>query len=121
MVHELREEGRSIRPYDQLVVLGAEAGRDLARQIDLAVARLLEADREGADRLDPELVHERDDRAGVEPAGEEDAERHVAHQVALDRRTDRVSELLLPLRRASQSARANMPSSRPTASTPSSS
>src|SRR2546426_12487809 len=37
VVHELREEGRRVRPHDQLVVLGAEAGRSEERRVGKSV------------------------------------------------------------------------------------
>ena len=67
------------RREDVLVVVRAEVLRDRARVIRLVEAPLVEADRERLHRLRrPLLDHHRDDRARVDAAAEERAERHVA-------------------------------------------
>ena len=73
---------------DELVVVGAEQLGDHARACGSSLKRsCVEADREGLDRPRRGLGHRRDDRRGVDAAGQERAERHVgdhppAHRAA---------------------------------------
>ena len=70
--------------HRELVVRRAEVARHHVRVRELAVAAFAEAHREG---LHVAVVarHERHDARGVEAAGEEGAERHVAHHLQLHR------------------------------------
>jgi hypothetical protein len=69
------------RPQNFLVVLGAEEFGDTARMRRLVEGPVLEADRERLDAVRRHVIgHHRDHRAGVDAAGQEDAERHIAHE-----------------------------------------
>src|SRR5207244_7744371 len=102
-------------PHDELVMVGPVAMRDLPRQLELAEGLFGETDRERPDRMDTELVHQGDDRPRVEAAGEEDAERHVAHQVTRNRAAERVDEVRLPLPLAALLALRGVAGERPVA------
>src|SRR5205807_2224855 len=77
----------------QLVVVGAEALRDEAREWEL-VELALEADRERLDGARRRLGHRGYDRRGVDAAGQERAERDVRDHAAADRRAQLVPDLL---------------------------
>ncbi len=85
LVHVPQQPGQQrddVGPDDDLVVVGAEQLRDTARVGQLVVERLrvaaAEADRVGLHRAVAVLRHERDDRARVDAARQERADRHVA-------------------------------------------
>ena len=85
MAHHLRQQLDRVGLDDELVVVGREALGDEpgARQlVELAAG---EADREGPDRGRGLLGHRRDDRRGVDAAGEEGADRHFGDEAATNR------------------------------------
>ena len=67
------------------MVVGAVALGDQAGPVELVEAALLEADREGAQRLARLGRGQGGDAAGVDPAGEQHPDRHVGDQVGADR------------------------------------
>ena len=67
---------------------------DLARVIELAERALLECDRECLQRPVDHAGHQRGNRAAVEAAREEHAERHVGHQPDADRLLEPFAEPL---------------------------
>src|SRR5262249_31768938 len=72
LVERVRERGqqeRGVRPQDELTVLRRVALRDGARVAELVERALLEADREGPNRLAGFLRRERGERRGVDAAG----------------------------------------------------
>ena len=69
---------------DDFVVLGADGLGDLAGIGELAEFGFLVADGEGLHRPVEVALHERGDGGGIDAAGEEHAERHVAHQAHAD-------------------------------------
>ena len=102
-----------------LVVVGAEQLGDATRVRELvALAVLDEADREGLHRLAVRARHQRDDQAGVEPAAEHRAERHVAHQPQPDGAVELLEQplaVLVDARAASRSCPAAAPDTPSTA------
>ncbi len=75
-----RQHVREVGPHLHLHVVGAEGprhGRGVLALVGLAVG---EAHRVGAHGTRAGLAHQRDDRPGVDPAGEEGAQRDVALQ-----------------------------------------
>ena len=77
----LVEDLQVARLHQQLVMLGAELLRDLARVRKLVVAVLSKADRERLDGQAGSPGHDRHHGAGIEAAAEERADRDIAHQV----------------------------------------
>ena len=65
---------------------------DLPRVIELAERALLERDRERLQRPVDHPRHQRGDRAAVEAAREEHAERHVGHQPDAHRLFEQLAE-----------------------------
>jgi len=63
-------------------VLGAKALRCGPRPRELVEGAFFEADGEGLDRARLVLAHQGENGGGVEATTQEDADRHVAHQVA---------------------------------------
>ena len=83
---QLRQRAEEIAIVDDdLVRLGADRARDLARVLELVERAVLEGHREGLQRPVDHPRHQRGDRAAVDAAGQEHAERHVAHQPEADR------------------------------------
>ena len=74
------------------MVIGADQSGDFAREWKLRVVPRLEADRERLQWVVDQTARDRRDRARVEAAAQEDAERHVAHQPQLDRFLEEVRE-----------------------------
>ena len=87
MPDETVERDRLLRERElELVVLGAEHVGDETRIGELvAVACLLEADRERLHRAIHQLRHQRHDQARVEPSAQHRTERDVAHQSQANR------------------------------------
>jgi hypothetical protein len=69
---------------DDLVHVGADCAGDGPRVFELVERALAERDREGLQRPVDHPRHERCDRAAVDAAREEHAERHVGHQAEPD-------------------------------------
>ena len=83
--HQLRQRAEEVAVVDDdLVRFGADGARDLPRVLELAERALLERDRERLERPVDQPRHERRDRAAVDAAGQEHAERHVRHQAQAD-------------------------------------
>ena len=79
------EVAELLRADEDLAVLRVELLGDHpgpARLVELRPE--IVGDREGADVLDPHLVHQGDDGARIDPAGEEDAEGDVAAELQAD-------------------------------------
>ena len=70
---------------DDLVAVGSDRARDLARVFELVERAILEPDRERLQRPVDEPRHQDSNRAAVDTAGQEHPERHVAHQPQADR------------------------------------
>ena len=79
-------EQRRLRLDLELLVPCPVPVRDGARVLPLVVAAVGKPDRERPHRLGRGAGHRRDDDRGVEPAGEEGAERHVGDEPAPDGR-----------------------------------
>ena len=86
---ELRQQRDDVGLDQDLVVIGAEPRRDRLRVRQLVVevvgVAAAEADRIGLHRAAAVLRHQADDGARVDPAGQERADRHVAHHLHPDR------------------------------------
>ena len=78
MPDEARQNLHRLRLDSELVVLGSEQLRYLARLLCLVEGLDVEPDRECLHRIRAELGHRGDDGARVDAAGEKRAERHVA-------------------------------------------
>ena len=84
--HEPLDQLDRLGVDDLLVVFGAEAGRDRAREPPLVEpVPVVEADRERLHRLPDQTCHQRHDRARVDPAAQKRSQRHVRDQPSLDR------------------------------------
>ena len=84
--------------------IGADRARDLARVFELVERAILERDREGLQRPVDHPRHQRGDRAAVDAARQEHAERHVAHQPQADRFLEQRPEPLDEVRRFGDSS-----------------
>ncbi len=98
---EARQQADDVGLHHDLVVLGAEALRDLPGVGQLVVEGLGGAARE-PDRVRPHrmvavLRHQADDGARVDPAREEAADRHVAHHLHAHRVVEARADALGPL------------------------
>ncbi len=85
MRDELVEDRHRIRPDDELVMIGAEVTRNRTRGLELVILRVVETDRKRAHRSRRGFSHQTDDEARIHAAGEERAERHLAHEVRSNR------------------------------------
>ena len=83
------ERVQAQHPVVGLAVVGDDLG-----VVELGEGLVLVADGEGLERAADVPPHERHQAARVEPAGEEDTQRHVRDQVAFDRRVQVRSQLL---------------------------
>ena len=97
-VGERLQQQLRVRPYEQLVVLGAVPLGDQARVGALVEAPLCETDRERVHRLRRLLSRERCKRRRVDAAGEEDADRDVREEMCPHRVAKPRPELLDELR-----------------------
>ena len=85
------------------MVVGGVALGDQVRideLVPLLAMRLLEADREGRQARLAHLGEQPDDQAGIDSAGEQDADRHVGDHPALHGGLQRVEQQVLPVRLA---------------------
>ena len=79
--HQFRQRAEEISIVDDdLVGVGVNRARDLARVRELVERPLLERDRERLQRTIDHPRHQRGNRAAVDAARQEHPERHVAHQ-----------------------------------------
>ena len=79
--------------HDDVAMLGADRPRREARELELVGVALEKTDRECTDRLFDRSRNEGRQRARVETARQEHAQRHVAHQMAVNRRLESIPEL----------------------------
>ena len=86
--HEPLEQLGRVGLDDELGVLGAEVAGHDPGVATLVEHRVLEADRERADRAAAGAGHRAHHDGRVDAAGEEGAERHVGHEPARHRRLD---------------------------------
>ncbi len=102
-----RQQLDRVRADDQLVMIGAVALGDEAGAGELVEALLLEPDREGAQGFLGVGAGEGCEAAGVDAAGEEDADRDVGDEVGADAVVEDLAQLFgeLVLRAASGSRR----------------
>ena len=70
------------RRHDDLAVLGAGRARCEPRVAELVGLALGKTHGKGADGLLDHPRHQGGQTAGIEPAGEKEAQRHVAHEMA---------------------------------------
>src|SRR5688572_31166060 len=82
---------------DELVVVGREVARGETRVRKLVEAVLAEADGEGLDGARRVARHQADDRARINPAREERAERHVRDETHAHRLVQERAQLLYQL------------------------
>ena len=75
-------------------MVGIEPARDGARIGGLVEGRVFETDREGLETTGKVTRGERRDRARVDPPREEDAQRHVAHEVLPHREVEHGTQRL---------------------------
>ena len=98
--HQPRQQAHDIGLDDDLVVLGAEQPRHLARVGQLVVQLLcgatLEADGIGLDRPRRMARHRRHHRARVDAAGQEGTDRHIGHHLAVHGAVDAAAHALGP-------------------------
>src|SRR5689334_2279148 len=80
MFDECRQHLNSVRPYDELVMIGADVFRDASRVMKFAEVLFFKSDRKRFDALARLLAHQRDDGARVDAAGKKRAERDFRHQ-----------------------------------------
>ena len=91
--HQLGQRAEEIAIVDHdFVRVGADGARDLARVFELVERAVLERDREGLQRTIEHPRHERRDRAAVDAAREEHAERDIGHQAQADRFFEQLAE-----------------------------
>ncbi len=98
----MRKLGQQLggRIHVNLVMHGTEVLGDQVRVLELVpplLAHRLEADREGIQPALSLLGQQADDEARVQPPREQHADVHVRHQAALDRTTERLEHLVLPV------------------------
>ncbi len=85
-----RQECRQVDPGHRLMQPDLRQARgDRAGVGPLVQPTGLDADHHGIDRAIADRAHRPDHRGGIEPAGQEGAERDLAHQMTLDRRAER--------------------------------
>jgi hypothetical protein len=84
------DDARVDGPHEELPVLGGEEVRHPAGVGELAEGGVRVPQREGLERGRPR--QELDDRAGIDPAREEGADRHIAHRVLGGHATEQVHQ-----------------------------
>ncbi len=98
---QIRQQRRHVRLHDDLVMIGAELLGHLPRVrqlvVELRAGRALEPDRIGLDRLRAVTTHERHDRARIDAARKERADRHVADHLVAHRALELGAHGLDPL------------------------
>ena len=95
---EVIDDLEGVRLEQELVVLGPEPLGHEPRVARLVVVRLREADRERLHRARVQPRHGRHDRARIDAAAQERAQRHVAHEVQADGFLDELAEPLHEVR-----------------------